>query len=70
MQPLCMSKMKIVRELLEFGVLREGAENLAKLRDCACHAGCDRRHVCASLIENQWQSAKSPRPLQRASVKA
>lgn len=58
MQPLCTDKMKIARELLDFGVLSEGAENLAKLHDCGRRRGCDRWHQCVQSVEFQWSSSK------------
>ncbi|MGI9417778.1 MAG: hypothetical protein ACR2RA_08080 [Geminicoccaceae bacterium] len=61
MQPMCTDKMKIARELLDFGVLGEGVENLVRLRHCACRAGCNRWHLCFRMVEGQWPSSKPTR---------
>ncbi len=66
MQPLCEEKMNIARELLDFGVLGEGVERLAKLQDCACRAGCNSCQQCAQKIKGQWLSSKPSRPLRSA----
>lgn len=61
MQPSCTDRMKIARELLDFGVLGEAAETLSELRECGCHVGCDRWHRCLRLVERQWHFSKTPR---------
>lgn len=54
MQPLCVNAIKTARELLDFGVLPEGAEKLVELRGCGRKAGCDHWHRCINLVESQW----------------
>ncbi len=66
MQPPCTDKMKIARELLDFGVLGEGAENLSRLHDCGRRAGCERWHQCVRLVEGQWMSLKLAGPFNSA----
>lgn len=58
MQPLCTDRMKIARELLDHGVLDEGARKLSRLHDCGRRVGCDQWHRCVHLVERQWQSSK------------
>lgn len=60
MQPLCADVMKTARELLDHGILNEGAEKLLELRGCSCKAGCDDWHRCINLVENQWRLASVP----------
>lgn len=55
MQPQCTDRMKTARELLDYGLLREGAENLCKLHDCGRRFGCDHWHRCIRLVEREWQ---------------
>lgn len=61
MQPFCATKMKIARELLDYGVFSEGAENLSRLHNCGRSAGCDHWHRCIRMIEGQWLSLKPAR---------
>lgn len=53
----CENLMKTARDLLDHGVLREGAEALVRLHDCGRRAGCNHWHRCIGLIENQWRAA-------------
>lgn len=66
MKPLCEELTKTARDLLDHGVLLEGAEKLVQLRDCGRKAGCDHWHRCIGLTENQWQASTSSSSLKPA----
>ena len=55
MQPQCTDRMTTARELLDYGLLGEGAENLAKLHDCGRRIGCRHWHRCLHLVERLWE---------------
>ncbi|MGI9434225.1 MAG: hypothetical protein ACR2Q4_05260 [Geminicoccaceae bacterium] len=57
--------MNTARDLLDHGLLREGAQKLVRLHDCGRKAGCDQWHVCIGLIENQWQASTSSSSLKQ-----
>jgi hypothetical protein len=67
MQPSCVDRMKTARELLEHGVLTEGAEQLLKLHGCGCRTGCEHWNRCINLVEGQWRISRGV-TAQRASV--
>lgn len=66
MQALCTDRMKIARELLDYGVLGEGAENLARLLDCGRSAGCAHWHDCLRKVDDQWLSQRPDRQVRIA----
>ena len=55
----CQDLMKTARDLLDHGVLPEGAETLSRLHDCGRKAGCGHWNSCIGQIESQWQAAAS-----------
>ncbi|MDH3660166.1 MAG: hypothetical protein OEU92_09075 [Alphaproteobacteria bacterium] len=66
MQPLCTDRMKVARELLDYGVLNEGAEKLAELQDCGRRVGCGHWHLCLCAVERQWHCAGGDQRVKRA----
>ncbi|MGI9501166.1 MAG: hypothetical protein ACR2P3_14100 [Geminicoccaceae bacterium] len=58
MQSLCTDRMNIARELLDYGVLGEGAEQLCRLRNCGRRVGCDHWQRCIQRVERQWDFSK------------
>lgn len=58
MQPGCTEMMKTARELLEHGVLAEGAEKLSELHDCGRRVGCTHWNRCMLQVEGQWKPSK------------
>ena len=61
MQSLCADRMKTAGELLDHGVLGEGAEKLTKLHECGRNSGCDHWRHCISLVEREWRSPERSR---------
>lgn len=61
MQTECAQFMETASELLDYGLLREGAEKLVALRGCSCKAGCDHWQTCISLVERRWQTSATPK---------
>lgn len=55
MQPLCTDRIRTARELLDYGVLTEGAEKLAELHDCGRRVGCDHWRRCTRTVERLWE---------------
>ncbi|MGH1483641.1 MAG: hypothetical protein ACRBM6_33960 [Geminicoccales bacterium] len=62
----CEDLMKTARDLLDHGVLKEGAETLVQLHDCGRRAGCNHWRQCIRLIEDQWQAAAAAPSLTQA----
>ncbi|MGI9507710.1 MAG: hypothetical protein ACR2RE_32115 [Geminicoccaceae bacterium] len=58
MQPLCTEKMKTARDLLDYGVLFEGAKELSGLRNCEHRADCRYQDACLRQVEGQWPALK------------
>lgn len=56
MQADCANTLKTARDLLNHGVLSEGAEELVKLRACGRQAGCFHWHCCMRLVESEWRA--------------
>lgn len=69
MQPLCVDVMRTARELMDYGVMPEGAEKLVELHTCSRKAGCDHWHQCQSLVERQWQGAGASADPKRAGTR-
>ncbi len=65
MNSRCQDVMKTARELIDHGVLAEGAEKLAELHGCGRKAGCDHWHRCIGLVEHQWQASAATSKLQQ-----
>jgi hypothetical protein len=50
----------IAKELLEFGVMSEGAQALVDLRRCAQTPGCEDWRNCSCTVEDTWRAAAEP----------
>jgi hypothetical protein len=57
----CAASLVIARELVEHGVLGEGAEVLVDLRRCAAERGCDDWQNCDGTIQGVWHEATHKR---------
>ena len=55
MEPACADILKTARDLLDYGILQESAENFISLRGCGRQAGCAHRHLCIRLVESHWR---------------
>jgi hypothetical protein len=60
MRTPCVADLDTAKELLEFGVLGEGARALVDLRRCAQMPGCEDWQNCSSTIEDAWRAAEPP----------
>ena len=58
MQPLCTEKMKVARDLLDHGVLFEGAKELVDLRRCQHRAACRYQDACLRQVEGLWPTVR------------
>jgi hypothetical protein len=61
MQRACVGALDTARELLEFGVLGEGAHELLALRRCASKCGCGDWQECRFRIDDTWPAVKRDR---------
>jgi hypothetical protein len=50
------------RELLEHGVVGEGATALVGLRRCAADCGCEDWQSCEATVSGAWNNARKPLP--------
>lgn len=57
MQEVCVGALDTARELLEFGILGEGAHELLGLRRCAGRCGCGDWQECRMRIDAAWPAA-------------
>jgi hypothetical protein len=67
MKPPCVANLDTARQLLEHGVVEEGAEALVDLRRCATEPGCEDWQNCSCQIDQTWRAtaelpAARPRP--------
>jgi hypothetical protein len=53
----CVANLDTARELLEFGVVDEGARSLLELRRCAQTPGCEDWRNCSATLEDTWRAA-------------
>ena len=51
----CVASLNTARELLEHGIVGEGAETLASLRRCAADCGCDDWQDCDHTVQETWR---------------
>jgi hypothetical protein len=54
----CLGNLDTAKELLEFGIIDEGARTLIDLRRCAQTPGCEDWQNCSSAIEGAWRAAE------------
>jgi hypothetical protein len=57
MKAPCMANLDTAKELLDFGVIDEGARTLVDLRRCAGAPGCEDWRNCSSTVESAWRAA-------------
>lgn len=55
MQATCVAVLDVARDLLEFGMVGEGAGNLVTLRRCAHRLGCADWQDCRCRVQRTWQ---------------
>jgi hypothetical protein len=58
----CVANLATAKELLEFGVIGEGAGTLLDLRRCARTPGCEDWRNCSCTVEETWRAAAEPLP--------
>jgi hypothetical protein len=56
----CVANLETAKELLEFGVVDEGAKTLLDLRHCAQAPGCEDWRNCSCTVEDVWRAAAEP----------
>jgi hypothetical protein len=56
----CKANLKTAKELLEFGVMDEGAKALIDLRHCAQTPGCEDWQNCSGTVDDAWRAAADP----------
>jgi hypothetical protein len=61
MQRACVGTLLTARELLEFGILGEGAKELLGLRRCAGRCGCGDWQECRLRIDDAWPADRRDR---------
>jgi hypothetical protein len=64
----CVATLVTARELVEHGVVGEGAEVLVDLRRCAAERGCDDWQNCDGTVQGVWHEA-THKPLPEARPK-
>ena len=57
MRKPCVADLVTARELVEHGVMAEGAKALVDLRRCAADCGCDDWQNCDNTIQEAWRAA-------------
>lgn len=63
MKKPCVSDLDTARELLEHGVIDEGAKTLVELRRCAADCGCEDWRNCDTTVGGTWrEAAQKPLP--------
>ena len=60
MRAPCVANLETAKELLEFGVVDEGAKALLDLRQCAQTPGCEDWRNCSGTVEDVWRAAAEP----------
>jgi hypothetical protein len=53
----CVANLDIAREMVEHGMVGEGARALADLRRCAADWGCDDWQNCDHTVQGAWHEA-------------
>jgi hypothetical protein len=54
----CLGNLDTAKELLEFGIIGEGARTLIDLRRCAQTPGCEDWQNCSSTVQETWRAAE------------
>jgi hypothetical protein len=54
----CLGNLDTAKELLEFGIIGEGARTLIDLRRCAQTPGCEDWQNCSSTVQETWRVAE------------
>jgi hypothetical protein len=62
MRSPCAANLVTARDLLEHGMVGEGARKLVDLRRCAQDCGCTEWQYCTHRVEGAWLEAATPRP--------
>ena len=57
MKKPCVANLDTARELVEHGIVGEGARALVDLRRCAADCGCDDWQNCDHTVQSVWQEA-------------
>ena len=60
MRAPCVANLDTAVELLEFGMMNEGAQALVDLRRCAQTPGCEDWRNCSCTVEDTWRAAAEP----------
>jgi len=61
MQAACVTVLATARDLIDCGMLGEGADSLVALRRCAHRLGCGDWQDCSCRIERAWQDGSTLR---------
>jgi hypothetical protein len=64
----CVANLDTARELVEHGIVGEGARTLVDLRRCAGDCGCDDWQNCDHTVQDVWHGA-THQPLPEARPK-
>jgi hypothetical protein len=64
----CVANLDAARDLVEYGIVSEGAKVLLDLRRCAADCGCADWQNCDSTVQGAWHEA-THRPLPEARPK-
>jgi hypothetical protein len=65
MKTPCAANLDAARDLVEHGIVGEGAKIMVDLRRCAADCGCDDWRQCDDTVQGAWHEA-APRPLPEA----
>ena len=65
MKKPCVANLDTARELVEHGIVGEGARALVDLRRCAADCGCDDWQNCDHTVQDAWQEATTSRRRRR-----
>lgn len=68
MKKPCVANLDTARELVEHGIVGEGARALVDLRRCAADCGCDDWQNCDHTVQDAWHEA-THKPLPEARPK-
>ena len=68
MKTPCAANLDTARDLVEHGVVGEGAKVLVDLRRCAADCGCDDWQQCDSTVQGAWHEG-THQPLPEARPK-
>ena len=61
----CAANLDAARDLVEHGIVGEGAKVMVDLRRCAADCGCDDWQQCDGTVQGAWHEA-AHRPLPEA----